>query len=113
MRTNKYLKLDENIELELYSFIEKSNQTRAKKRALAILMSNAKKSVPEIARKLDRNPDTVYDWLIKFTNLGIEGLKDKPIPGRPKKLKIEHEEDIKEVLKKSSQCKCCYINIRR
>ena len=31
--------------------------------------------------------DAVYDWLIKFTDLGVEGLKDKPIPGRPKKLK--------------------------
>jgi len=40
MRTNKYLKLDENIELELCNFIENSNQKRAKKRALAILMSN-------------------------------------------------------------------------
>ena len=43
-----------------------------------------------------------YDWLVKFTNHGIKGLMDKPIPGRPKKLKIEHEKDIKEVLKKSS-----------
>jgi len=102
MRTKKYLKLDENTESELCNFIEMSNQKRAKKRALAILMSNDKKSVPEIASKLNRNPDTVYDWLIKFTNYGIDGLRDKPIPGRPKRLKIEHEEDIKEVLKKSS-----------
>jgi len=102
MRTKKYLKIDENTELELYNFIEISKQPRAKRRALAILMSNNKESVPQIAKKLNMNPDTVYDWLIKFTNYGIEGLKDKPIPGRPKKLRIEHEEVIKEVLKKSS-----------
>ena len=102
MRTKKYLKIDENTELELYNFIEISKQPRAKRRALAILMSNNKESVPQIAKKLNMNPDTVYDWLIKFTNYGIDGLKDKPISGRPKKLKIEHEEDIKEVLKKSS-----------
>ena len=59
-------------------------------------------SVYDIANKLEVNIDVVYDWLIKFTNLGIEGLKDKPISGRPKKLKIEHEKEIKEVLKKSS-----------
>jgi len=98
MRRKKYLKLDENTELELYSFIERSEQPRAKKRALAILMSNNKMSVPQIAEKLNMNSDTVYDWLIKFINYGITGLKDKPIPGRPKKLKIEHEKDIKEVL---------------
>lgn len=102
MRTNKYLKVNNSIESELYSFIEKSEQPRAKKRALAILMSSNRKSVSEIAKKLNMNPDTIYDWLIKFTNFGIEGLKDKPISGRPKKLKNEHEKDIKEVLKKSS-----------
>ena len=65
-------------------------------------MSNNKNSVQEIAEKLSVNQDTVYDWLVKFTNHGIKGLMDKPIPGRPKKLKIEHEKAIEEVLKKSS-----------
>lgn len=102
MRRNKYLIIDKTTELELYNFIEKSNQKRAKKRALAILMSNNKKSVPIIAENLNMSRDTVYDWLIKFTNHGIDGLKDKPIPGRPKKLKNEHQKEIKEVLKKIS-----------
>ena len=102
MRTKKYLKIDKQTELELYNFIEISNKPRAKKRVLAIIMSNNKNSVQEIAEKLSVNQDTVYDWLVKFTNHGIKGLMDKPIPGRPKKLKIEHEKDIKEVLKKSS-----------
>ena len=102
MRTKKYLKIDKETELELYSFIENSNQPRAKRRTLAILMSNENKTVQDIAEKLQVNQDAVYDWLIKFTNFGIDGLKDKPIPGRPKKLKIEHKKDIKEVLKKSS-----------
>ena len=102
MRTKKYLKIDKKTELELYNFIEISNKPRVKKRVLAILMSNNKNSVQEIAEKLNVNQDVVYDWLVKFTNHGIKGLMDKPIPGRPKKLKIEHEKDIKEVLKKSS-----------
>jgi len=102
MRTKKYLKIDKQKELELYNFIEISNKPRAKKRALAIIMSNNKNSVQEIAKKLNVNQDAVYDWLVKFTNHGIKGLMDKPIPGRPKKLKIEHEKAIEEVLKKSS-----------
>lgn len=102
MRTKKYLTIDKDTEFELYNFIEKSNQPRAKRRALAILMSNDKNTVQEIAKRLKVNQDAVYDWLIKFTNFGIEGLNDKPISGRPKKLKIEYEKDIKEVLKKSS-----------
>ena len=102
MGTKKYLKIDKQKELELYNFIEISNKPRAKKRALAIVMSNNKNSVQEIAKKLNVNQDAVYDWLVKFTNHGIKGLMDKPIPGRPKKLKIEHEKAIEEVLKKSS-----------
>ncbi|MBC8236784.1 MAG: helix-turn-helix domain-containing protein [Helicobacteraceae bacterium] len=102
MRTNKYLKIDIQSELELYKFIEISNKPREKRRAMAILMSNDKKSVPQIAKKLNMNPDTVYDWLINFTNTGIDGIRDKLISGRPKKLKIQNEEVIKEVFKKSS-----------
>lgn len=102
MRTNKYLKIEIQTELDLYKFIEVSNKPREKKRAIAILMSNDKKSVPEIAKRLDMNRDTVYDWLINFTNAGLDGIKDKPISGRPKKLRPQNEEAIKEVLKKSS-----------
>jgi len=102
MRTKKYLKIDKETELDLYNFIERSNKPRVKKRALAIVMSNNKNSVQEIAEKLNVNQDAVYDWLVKFTNHGIKGLMDKPIPGRPKKLKMEYEKDIAEVLKKTS-----------
>jgi len=102
MSTYKYLKIEKQTESDLYKFIEVSSKPREKKRAMAILMSNDKKSVPEIAKKLEMNPDTVYDWLINFTNGGLDGIKDKPISGRPKKLKTQNEEVIKEVLKKSS-----------
>lgn len=102
MRTNKYLKIDTQSELSLYKFIEISNKPREKKRAMAVLMSNDKKSVPEIAKKIGMNPDTIYDWLINFEKDGLEGIRDRPISGRPKKLRIENEESIKEVFKKLS-----------
>jgi len=99
---NKYIKITEQIESKLYKFIEYTTKSREKKRAMAILLNSQKISVFKVADKLEVNQDAVYDWLIKFTSYGIEGLKDKPIPGRPKKLKIEHKEEIKKVLKKSS-----------
>lgn len=98
---NKYLKIDTQTEASLYRFIESSKKAREKRRAMAILMSGEKKSVVEISKKLEMNTDTIYDWLILFTAEGIEGIKDKPILGRPKKLQIEDEKSIKEVLKKS------------
>jgi len=102
MRTNKYIKIDAELELSLYKFIETSSKPQERKRAMAILMNINKQSVVEIAKKIEMNPDTVYDWLIKFTKDGIEGLKNKPITGRPKKLKVEDRESIKEVFKKST-----------
>lgn len=101
----KYLEIDTQTESKLHKFIESSNnKSWERKRALAILMSSTKTTVNQIAKKLEMAPDTIYDWLIKFTNLGIEGLKDKPKSGRPRKIRIEHQEDIKKVLKKSSEC---------
>ncbi len=102
MRTNKYIKIT-NLESILYEFIEScESKPRERRRAMAILMNNDKKSVLEIAQKMGMHPDTVYDWLIKFMNEGIEGIKDKPITGRPKILKTEDKETIKEVFKKSA-----------
>lgn len=69
---------------------------------MAILMNSNRQSVLEIAKKIEMNPDTVYDWLIKFTNDGIQGIKNKPIPGRPKKLKMANRALIKEVFLKST-----------
>jgi transposase len=100
MRRNKYIKLDNKEELELYKFIESEGRAREKRRAMAILMSNDKKSVKEISNKFKMNTDTVYDWLNNYSKDGLKGLVDKPILGRPKKLKKEHNEEIKEVLKK-------------
>jgi len=102
MRTHKYLQIGMQQELDLYQFIENSSKPRERKRAMAILMNHDKKSVSQIAQKLKMNPDTVYDWLVYFQKDGLQGIKDKPISGRPKKLRKSNEESIKEVFKKSS-----------
>jgi len=40
MRTYKYLKIERQIELDFYKFIEVSKKPREKKRAMAILLVN-------------------------------------------------------------------------
>jgi transposase len=97
----KHLKIDIETQADLYNFIDKSKKPQERKRAMAILMNSNKESVKVIAKKLEKNPDTIYDWLNNFTAYGIDGIRNKPIPGRPKKLKKDYEESIKEVLKKS------------
>jgi len=100
MRHNSYIKLDEKEESELYKFIEESNKAREKKRAMGVLLNSQKRSVLDISKKLNSCTDAVYNWLIRYKEGGTQSLKDIPQPGRPKKLKVEDEENIKEVLKK-------------
>jgi transposase len=100
MRHNSYIKLDEKEESELYKFIEESNKAREKKRAIGVLLNSQKTSVLDISKKLNSCTDAVYNWLIRYKRDGVSSLKDIPQQGRPKKLKIEDEEKIKEVLKK-------------
>lgn len=100
MRHNSYIELDEKEEIELYKFIEESNKAREKRRAMGILLNSQKVSVLEVSKKLGSCTDAVYNWLIRYKKGGVSALRDIPQPGRPKKLQIQDEESIKEVLKK-------------
>jgi len=39
-----------------------------------------------VARRLGMNRTTIYDWLARYRSQGLDGLKTKPISGRPSKL---------------------------
>ena len=100
MRHNNYIKLDKKEESELYRFIEESNKAREKKRAIGVLLNSQKISVLDISKKLNSCTDAVYNWLIRYREGGTQSLKDIAQSGRPKKLQVEDEETIKEILKK-------------
>jgi hypothetical protein len=42
-----------------------------------------------IARDLEISRNTVKKWRFRFAQEGVEGLKTRPIPGRPKKTALE------------------------
>jgi hypothetical protein len=46
MKTNKYIKIDTELELSLYKFIENSSKPTERKRAMAILMNSNRQSEP-------------------------------------------------------------------
>jgi transposase len=47
-------------------------------------------TVAELAEQLGCRTKTIYKWLHRFNDLGIDGLGDLPRPGRPRRL-TEHE----------------------
>ncbi len=98
----KYITLNPDTQAQLYRFIQESTKKREKRRALAILMSMERKCVAHIAQTLEMNPDTVYDWLNHFEAKGLGGLKERPMPGRPRIFQTKDAAAVTEVLKKSA-----------
>jgi len=51
--------------------------------------------VPEIARIFECDEATVRHWLDRFAEAGVEGLYDRPRPGRPRKADAAAQETIR------------------
>lgn len=64
-------------------------------RARIVLLSGTGQSVQEVATSLGTTTRSVYKWRNRFKANGLDGLKDLPRSGQPKKLSAEK---IKEVL---------------
>ena len=64
-------------------------------RARIVLLSGAGKTVEEVAAVLGTSTRAVYKWRKRFQGYQLDGLKDRPRSGQPKKLP---ENKVKEVL---------------
>lgn len=63
-------------------------ESRLAERAKMVLWSRDGVSGNQIAKRLGREPDTVYRQLDRFEEEGLSGLKDRPRSGRP----VEYDE---------------------
>lgn len=70
-------------------------------RARVVLLSGAGKTVDEVAVLLETSPRAVYKWRNRFKAEGLDGLKDLPRTGQPKKLSADK---VKEVLTLTVEC---------
>jgi len=55
-------------------------------RARMLLLSDEGLTVEEVAERLDCSALTVYKWRRRYCQDGLDGLGDRPRPGRPTKL---------------------------
>lgn len=65
-----------------------TTESRLVERAKMVLWSREGVSGRQIAKRLGREPETVYRQLDRFDKEGLSGLKDRPRPGRP----LEYDE---------------------
>ena len=72
-----------------------TKEVRLRTRAQIILLAGEQRmTAPAIAKSVRENDQTVRNWLKRWMAEGIEGLKDRPMPGAPSKITKEYEEQL-------------------
>ncbi len=84
--------------------LSKTNSSaRVRDRALSIILSSKSYGIDEIASILDVHRNSVSSWICSWENSGIEGLYDKPIPGRPPNLTAAELEIVGKIIDENMQ----------
>lgn len=85
----------------LKAFLKKPPGERARRRAQAIWFSSRGQPVQEIARLLSVSERSVRSWFAAWRQEGLDGLRDKPIPGRSSSLSPGQTDGMVEVTRQS------------
>jgi transposase len=78
-----------------------STEQRLAFRARIILLAASGMSTAEISKKLNTRPTTVSKWRIRFDRDRVDGLRDAPRSGQPKKYTDDTEMRVRDALKES------------
>jgi len=76
-------KITDNEKKQLLKIIETSSDSRAIKRAHAIMMSSEGDSIQRISEFYNCDRDSVSSWLTRWETQKFKGLYDSPRSGRP------------------------------
>jgi transposase len=71
---------------------------RIARRILAIASALAGQSREEAARQAGMDRQTLRDWVMRYNELGIDGLADRPRDGRPSKLAREEKAELLSIV---------------
>jgi transposase len=72
-----------------------TREVRLRTRAQMVLLAGEQRlTAPAIARIVRENEQTVRTWLKRWLAEGIEGLKDRPMPGGPAKITAAYREQL-------------------
>ncbi len=72
-----------------------TKEVRLRTRAQIVLLAGEQRmTAPAIAKIVRENDQTVRNWLKRWMAEGIEGLKDRPMPGPPPKISEGYKEHL-------------------
>ncbi len=94
--------LSESEEAELKKLRRKRNSDLCE-RAYYVLLSSKCLSVPAIAKRTGRNGHTVREWIKRYQQKGISGLKSVKQAGRPSTLRSSIESELDRLLSQSPE----------
>ena len=78
-----------------------TRNVRLRTRAQMVLLACEQHlSPPAIAAIVREDDETVRRWLKRWMMEGIEGLRDRPMPGPPPKITREYEEQLLQVVRR-------------
>jgi transposase len=67
---------------------------------MILLAGEQRMTAPALAKSVRENDQTVRNWLKRWMAEGIEGLKDRPMPGAPSKITKGYEEQLLFVVRR-------------
>ena len=80
---------------ELENLNRTTKEVRLRTRAQIVLLAGEQRmTAPAIAKIVRENDQTVRNWLKRWMAEGIEGLKDRPMPGAPPKITPTYKEQL-------------------
>jgi transposase len=80
---------------ELENLYRTTKDVRLRTRAQIVLLAGEQRmTAPAIAKIVRENDQTVRNWLKRWMAEGIEGLKDRPMPGAPPKITPTYKEQL-------------------
>lgn len=71
---------------------------------IVLLAGEQRLTAPAIARIVRESDQTVRTWLKRWLAEGLEGLKDRPMPGGPAKITAAYREQLLAVVRQRPRC---------
>ena len=86
---------------ELEEMYRNTRDARLRTRAQMVLLA-AERRMPatEIAQIVRASEETVRRWLKRYLAEGVEGLRDEPHPGAPRKLTAEYRQKLVQAVRR-------------
>jgi transposase len=87
--------------VELEEMYRTTRDARLRTRAQMVLLAAEKRmTAVEIAEIVRASEETVRRWLKRYLAEGVEGLRDEPHPGAPRKVTAEYREKLVEAVRR-------------